>query len=1139
MSSAFSHAPSRSRVSSLRAAHMFSSRSWPKECFSSSLFRQQDATPRSNRLPNASPSLIPSRSINSTPCRPVSIQKEHPSELDQNGQLATCEYWCGLRLQTILSRSYNPPGPTDKRRQRTEFSSNLASFKLFASHSAVPEPSPHPRGLSPLSLGSKSVPESDAERKRPQERPSTGRSNPRRSSKLDSSTIRPTPTEFMMDTLQNVFDYSDNDGSANWALAARNPNDPLMTPLTKSQRISYKIHHRHSLQGALAEYMYDVERRMGSENRPGELKIKSPPEEKSDVDAGIHRFRRRKLEKYLLRRGYRTADLTVWTWVLSAGTPYQAALRILAIEDKNRLRNGSCFRTIPPFIPLFLLRQNLDLDTYRLLLLYSLSLISGQPLPRPRAYARAMSEDVWLENVRTEDAAPLINPNMCITFVVRLLHHARHLLPQAQVPIVRALATYLTLLKSDKAHGVSRATAPNMKFMTAKFNLVLRLLALRCRQGSFRSVSIQQEAQFTLLRAMASNHPVMPVTRQSYQAIAAVQLAHKKTSAERQFAELKAPSWPPWKEEKSGIDSQRGSEGMSSRAMRVMSQMKEAGYSHTRWEEVAGIYAGWDTDKSPTIQTRTSAPPPRHLRNPVGSPSSAAIWEARLRSTRTVREAWACFLSYQDQGLPPQDRVYGAMVDKLIHGDKSEKNDFGHSSHALPGDGLEVFPEPSSARDLIYVHTEPPTLGEFLHQMLSQGIRPRSKMLASLLPSAPNIRCGLDYLSCSRLSNEQVMALCTTWGSEIAYRERSGRVLNEISDYLFTAFISLLCKFPTPKDLLIRHTTRVMDAFPLIMGGRSRAPLKPATLFSYTPGSSTNLQHALNLLMVRKSKPPEAWVHAFSAISRSRIPHRNRVVSKNTQIVFTWYESLELLGRMKKHRIEVRPEAFRLLCNSFSKFMMAEKAQPGAIEEGMQVVTEAAGHGALKHVDADHLSCEDMTASGLHILRSQFDRMVTQGSMTQPVFATSSTPGSDSLPRLSYIPSPAIFHALVRSLGFAEDYDGLCTLLRWMSRYASNIQETAEEYQNGARMLRTVVVAASAFLEGHLGTRSRQQLSRTHEATEKTALADEVEERPAVDSMLEAAYDTVTASELLGPWPTGEEVQEYCQTHWQEQRVLD
>lgn len=944
-----------------------------------------------------------------------------------------------------------------------------------------------------------------------------------------------------MDTLQNVFDYSDSDGSANWVLAARNPNDPPMTPLTRSQRISYKIHHRHSLQEILAEYMYDVGRRMGSDNRPGELKIKRPPEEKSDLEAGIHRFSRRKFEKYLHRRGYRTTDLTAWSWVLSASTPYLATLRILAIEDKNRPRNGYYFRTIPPFIPLFLLRQNLDLDTFRLLLLYSLSLISGQPLPKPKAYARAMSEDVWLENVRIEDAAPLIDPNMCITFVVRLLHHARQLLPQAQVPIVRALATYLTLLKSDKAHGVSRATGQNMKFMTAKFNMVLRLLALRCRQGSFRSVSIQQEAQFTLLRAMASNQPAMPVTRQSYQAITAVQLAHKKTSAERQFAELKAPSWPPWKEEKSGIDFQRGSEGMSSRAMRVMSQMKEAGYSHSRWEEVAGIYAGWDTDKSPTIQTRVSAPQPRLLRNPVGSSSSAAIWEARLRSTRTVREAWACFLSYQDQGLPPQDRVYGAMIDKLIHGDNLDKNDFGHSSHALPGDGLEVSPEPSSARDLIYVHTEPPTLGEFLHQMLSQGIRPRSKMLASLLPSAPNVRCGLDYLCCSRLSNEQVMALCTTWDNEIAYRERSGRVLNEISDYLFTAFISLLCKFPAPKDLLIRHPTRAMDAFPLITGNRSRAPLKPATLFSFTPGSPTNLQHAINLLMVRKSKPPEAWTHAFSAISRNRVFRGNRVVSKNTQIVFTWYESLELLGRMRKHRIELRPEAFRVLCNSFSKFMMAEKAQAGATEEGMHLVAEAAQHGALENVDVGHLQPKDMAARGLDALRRQFDRLVTQGSMAHPVFGKSnelrSEAKGDSLPRLSYIPSPAIFHALVRSLGFAEDYRGMIELLGWMCRHSSSVQEASEEYQNGPRMLRTVVVAASAFLEGHLGARSQQQLGQTHEATEAPSAGD-LDGRPAGDPILEQAYDMVTVSDVLGPWPSLEEIEAYCQTHWQEQRVL-
>ncbi|KAI9041258.1 uncharacterized protein KD926_007212 [Aspergillus affinis] len=1131
---------------------MLSSRSWPKECFSSSLFHPLNLTPLSTLPPNALTPLIPSRSISSTPRRLVAAQGGQISGIDQNEQLATCEYWCGIRLQTILSQSYNPPGPNDKRRQRTEFSSNLASFKPFVAQSAISEPlQSHPvPNSTPLSHSNKSVKKRDAEGKRPQERPDTGRSNPRRRSKLDSSTITPTPTEFMMDTLQNVFEYPDNDGGGNWVLAARNPNDPLMTPLTKSQRISYKINHRSSLQEALAEYLYDVERHRGPENRPGELKIKSPPDEKLDLDAGLQRFSRRKFEKYLHQRGYCITDLTVWAWIFSAGTPYQAALRLLAIEDKSRPRNGPYFRTTPPFIPLFLLRQNLDLDTFRLLLLYSLSLISGQPLPRYKAYARVMSEDVWLENARAEDAAPLIDPNMCITFVVRLLHHARQLLPQAQVPIVRALATYLTLLKSDKAHGVSRATPQNMKFMTAKFNLVLRLLALRCRQGSFRSAAIQQEAQFTLLRAMAGNQPVMPVTRQSYQAIAVVQLAHKKTSAERQFAELKAPSWPPWKEEKSGIDFQRGSEGMSSRAMRVMTQMKEAGYGHSRWEEVAGIYAGWDTDKSPTIQTRASMPQPRLLRNSVGSTSSAAIWEARLRSTRTVREAWACFLSYQDQGLGPQDRVYGAMVDKLVHGDKPEKNNFGHSSHALPGDGLEVFPEPSSARDLIYVHTEPPTLGEFLHQMLSQGIRPRSKMLASLLPSAPNIRCGLDYLCCSRLSNDQVMALCTTWGSETDYRERSGRVLNEISDFLFTAFIYLLCKFPTPKDLMFRHSVRAMDAFPLIMGYRSKAHMKPATLFSYAPGSPTNLQHAINLLMVRKSKPPEAWTHALSAISRNRLSHANRMVNKNTQVVLTWYESLELLGRMKKLRIELRPEAFRLLCNNFSKFMMAEKAQPGATEEGMQLVAEVARYGALTHVDLDCLQSQDMTASGLDILRGQFDRLVTQGSMTHPVFAKENEPqsrveGADSLPRLSYIPSPAIFHALVRSLGFAEDYDSLIQVLGWMCRYESNIQAASEEYMNGPRMLRNVVVAISVYLEGHLDIRSQRhstKMQSAHEPNETHSLegasSDHSDGRPSADLILEKAYDMVTASEVLGPWPNHEEIQAYCQTHWEEQRVL-
>jgi hypothetical protein len=42
------------------------------------------------------------------------------------------------------------------------------------------------------------------------------------------------------------------------------------------------------------------------------------------------------------------------------------------------------------------------------------------------------------------------------------------------------------------------------------------------------------------------------------------------------------------------------------------------------------------------------------------------IWASRIRSTRTVEEAWACFLANEDEKLPPSQDVYYAMFEKLV-----------------------------------------------------------------------------------------------------------------------------------------------------------------------------------------------------------------------------------------------------------------------------------------------------------------------------------------------------------------------------------------------------------------------------------------------------------------------------------------
>ncbi|KAE8382640.1 hypothetical protein BDV26DRAFT_253422 [Aspergillus bertholletiae] len=1152
MSSVFNHVPSRSRVSSLRAAHLLSSRVWPKERYYNRVSYRGYLTALSSSP--ASVLLVPRTLSRSLSSAGTLISPRHESTRDQihgvghDDQHTSCEFWCGLRLQSQLNQSYVPPGSDHQQPQRERRAESPPPEQIPS------KPNPFPEEVS-ISTPPPSIRDSlsrEAHGKRPRETPQNELHNPRRKSKKLAVSFYPTPTEYLIDTLQNVVHRPDSTTRQNWTFTSRNPNDRLLSPLDRKQRIRFKIEHRVSLQEIAADYIYHVDRLL---DRPGEVGVKG---NFMELDVALRKvFLNKEYRKYLRARQYSAQDVVTWAWILKSRTPYEAILRVFALELQSdpKEKGGSATRVVPPFIPLLLLRQSLDTKAFRLLLIYSLRLISGQPHPKLRTPMCETTDNTLFDEVHlSDDAKPLIDPNTCATIVVRLLHHARQLWPQAQLPIMRTFAFYLTLLDPEGTGTMTSTTPRNSQVLAGKCNTFLRLLSLPCKQGPFISASIQQQAQFELLRAMARNRPALPVTRRGYQGIIAVQLAHKKTLAERQSAELKAPSWPPWKEEKLGLDSQRGIEGLRSRAMRVMSQMKEAGYAHSRWEEVSSILAGWDTDKSPTIQTRTLARQPWRLRGRVGNADHHAIWEARIRATRTVREAWACFLSYRDQGLPPRASIYTAMAEKLIYRRNALHTDFDQTSHALPGDALETFPEPLSARDLIYVHTEPPTLDELLKQMLSEGIRPQARFLSLLLRYAPTFRSGLEYLSCSDLSNGQIRALCTVWEHKSVYDEQSRKVVNDLPAHLFSAFVYFLCKFSTFGEVSARHAR---DAFPIILGSSQVATGETSTLFSqeeylgdeHEHRHPKTLAHAIELLRVRQSRSPQAWVFVLSALNKDRVTGRFRKMNRNIQRVVAWHEMLEIVGRMEHDNVQLGLQGFQVLCSGFSRAINAGIKSLDAVEEALEVVGDAAHQGKLAYIGFVGPRFEDMVQYGLRGLKDQFDRLVLPDSRTPSLFGSGrSSPDSLTdtqiiLPPLLHVPSPAVLHALVRSLGLAEDYDGLLSLLRWMSQYATTLKEASDEYLNSNLMMRRTLVAMRLFLEGYRERQSWGSLCWTASAAQTHGLrgsehasdvSDDSVRLSFSDPNLQEAYDIVTATHIWGPWPSDEEVQEYYAVHWEE-----
>ncbi|KAJ5648208.1 hypothetical protein N7490_004580 [Penicillium lividum] len=738
--------------------------------------------------------------------------------------------------------------------------------------------------------------------------------------------------------------------------------------------------------------------------------------------------------------------------------------------------------------------------------------MSGEPLPSISDLENPLETNQDRLTEGPNARLPKVDVTTCAMLTVRLIRHARQVWPEAFPVIARQFSRFLTRSNLNEAGKSTSDRAKIHRFKTQKYNECLWEFSLPTKTHPFRSAFIQQQAQFELLRAMASNKPVLPVTRTGYRAVVAVQLAHKKTTAERQSADLKAPSWPPWKEERLGMDAQRGNEGLHSRAMNVLSQMKEAGYSPQLWEEMSAILAGWDSDGSPTVQTRALA-----SRRPLSLKISLdrnreLVWAARIRATRTVREAWACFLSYQDQGLPLKAVIYAAMAEKLIFRHKAANSHFDLTSHALPGDGREVYPEPASARDIIYVRTEPPTLDDFLDGMISQGFRPSGKLLSLLLQSAPSFSSGLAYLQCSNLTEDQIIALCTVWHQPSEYQAHR-KVLEALPDFVFGSFIQFLCRHSRTTVATYARDVFMADRLPeRIVEDQYNEPLADLSEYQepeWQTGHPMALWHAIQLVKLRQPPCRWAWHNLLSTFSRDPIQGFHRAYDKWLVRILAWHGMLQVLNWMRARKIELGPKDFQPLCVSFYKAVDAGIQQPSKAEKAFKLYQTATKAPEVEGRDEFDTLIED----GLLLLKTHFDQLVLPSARTSGVAEKSifgmynKSESPPEMPTVLHVPSYATLHSFVRAMGIVGDDDGLLHLLRWMSQSAELLNELAEERLNGERMMRQTLVAIRLYLE------------KLHPQSVNG-------DRIASDCKVQEAYDIV--SRTLGwEWPSNAEIEEY------------
>ncbi|USP73315.1 hypothetical protein yc1106_00589 [Curvularia clavata] len=646
---------------------------------------------------------------------------------------------------------------------------------------------------------------------------------------------------------------------------------------------------------------------------------------------------------------------------------------------------------------------------------------------------------------------------------VRLLRHAREMWPESMPWITSFLTTQSSRLL-DNTNRSNLLSTRMFSDMTHFYNYFLVLICLPTSVRPLVCATYQEKAQFQLLKYMANTSPPIVVSRPGFRAVARNQLAHAKTGPERDWAELKGASWPPWKENRTAMDEDKGYKFGASRASKLLHRMYEAGYTHRTFEDMVQIYAGWDTDHSPTIQTRTSLPRfssqfnnDRHIR--------PLLWAGRIRTTRTQREAWACFLSQELSGEAAHSEIYLAMFEKLhypavqrtpniVHSSDPDRASEEDCAHLLPGDMKEVLPDPSSSLHHVYLSEPVPRPSELLERMRNTHIKPSRRLLAFLLETYPDFQTCLDLLHMNRDDFNGGIG-------RILYgiHDENDASIHSINGHLFKAIIRFLCRF-----------------------GRFDQP-PPRNLNALDPKEhAQQIQTNRNYLV--------AYAHGL--LIRYRPKHR-----------VAWTTFINKLLYQKSLPQSVQVERYRLICDLLDHMEQADLDVDDDIFSSACVATTY----AAQSVGHDTITVQDerlLFSTGSSRLRALFNNLVGANAdvHSRPEQLASSV-------ILPHVPGPAELHAYVRALGILGDFEGLYSFTTWLTKHRSEVNVRAQAQRGGMDVLfRTLVALRLATSGGGLSMGTKHSTN----APEDIALLI----RKQIESI-----------EEWGGWPTEDHVKMY------------
>ncbi|KAL8648784.1 MAG: hypothetical protein Q9226_005853 [Calogaya cf. arnoldii] len=510
----------------------------------------------------------------------------------------------------------------------------------------------------------------------------------------------------------------------------------------------------------------------------------------------------------LAGRGLILKDFAVWNWILSGKTAMEAMLR-LELVNKPSCEASADLGPVPSFIfSRLLLRNDISAE--------ALSIFIPQVCQLLTLKFQQNSHSRNAEQNEMQIIVP-IGLDALTTMIVRLLRHVRKVWPAAITNVAELWVTY------------ARSDGTNNSRLSFHYNRILQLIGLPSKESPYRSLPHREHAQHILLRKMLASGLV--VNREGYRAFVGTQLAHRKTESEREWARLKGPTWPPWKADRTGMDADFGPESGVSRATVVLREAAASGYApkpdSSDPDDYGPDISVMDINCCKSVATICLS---LLLLPQIFAEAQVFAEEFRsqnpVRATRSLHEAWECFLACKYQGAliqvvgnksenePLVRPLYEAMIEKVIYDGKRRSADFESKLEqiALPGDGREVAESDTSYNQVITSREPLPTVDSLLEHMVSHGIRPYGRSLALLLNHAGSYEEGFKALEMSSMK-EPVRSILLNppeqpWDQAAISNARS--LLETLPEWIFAA--QRKCLYPQASETCVCENETCVQA---------------------------------------------------------------------------------------------------------------------------------------------------------------------------------------------------------------------------------------------------------------------------------------------------------------------------------------